>query len=160
DSDSAAAVAALAALERATDLPLAARASYRFREARTPATRAAWNARMGAADLEDLRAAAGVFDQLTRDDPQDAAAWYNQALCLAWAGENHEAIGCLDRVVALEATSAFDDAVAAWTLAEVLRQGAGAEPLSDEMRFACILAWDPGNTSDLLREFPEIRKLP
>ena len=39
-------------------------------------------------------------------------------------GKNLEAIGCLDRVVGLEAERAFDLAVDAWTLAEVLRQGA------------------------------------
>ena len=116
---------------------------------------------MRGGNLEDLDAAA---DAIRSDSPSwirvDAAAWYNKALCLAWAGENLVSIACLDRVVALEAETAFDDAVAAWTLAEVLRQGGGAETLADDLRFACTIAWDPGDTPRLLHEFPEIRQLP
>ena len=75
-------------------------------------------------------------------------------------GKNVEAIGCLDRVVGLEAERAFDLAVDAWTLAEVLRQGGGAETLADDLRFACTMTWKPGNTSWLLDEFPEIQRVP
>ena len=115
---------------------------------------------MRGGNLEDLDAAAAAFDGLTILDPDDAAAWYNKALCLAWAGENLVSIACLDRVVALEAETAFDDAVMAWALAEVLRQGGGAETLADDLRFACTIAWDAHDTPTLLHEFPEIRQLP
>jgi tetratricopeptide (TPR) repeat protein len=160
DPDSSAATQALATLESATELPLAARVLYRFREPRNSARRAAWNDRMGGQNLEDLSAAAALFDRLSIADPDDAAAWYNKALCLAWAGENVVSISCLDRVIALEADSAFGDAASAWTLAEVLRQGGGAETLADELRFACTIDWTAENTPRLLREFPEIRQVP
>ena len=81
----------------------------------------------GARASQDLAATADLFGRLATDDLTDSAAWYNRALCLAWMGKNLEAIGCLDRVVGLEAERAFDLAVDAWTLAEVLRQGGGAE---------------------------------
>jgi tetratricopeptide (TPR) repeat protein len=115
---------------------------------------------MRGGNLEDLDAAAAAFDRLTMLDPADAAAWYNKALCLAWAGENLVSIACLDRAVALEAETAFDDAVMAWALAEVLRQGGGAETLADDLRFACTIAWNPSDTPTLLHEFPEVRRLP
>ena len=103
DPDSTVAAQALSTLESATDLPLAARTPYRFRQPRDPARRAAWDDRMRGGNLEDLDAAAAAFDRLTILDPDDAAAWYNKALCLAWAGENVVSIACLDRVVTLEA---------------------------------------------------------
>jgi tetratricopeptide (TPR) repeat protein len=75
-------------------------------------------------------------------------------------GKNVEAIGCLDRVIVLEAASAFDTAVDAWTLAEVLRQGGGAEALADDLRFACTIAWNASDTAWLLEEFPQIVRIP
>ncbi len=91
---------------------------------------------------------------------RDPAAWYNRALCLAWLGSNREAITCLDRVAELEAGPAFDRAVEAGLLAEVLRQGDGAEGLADDLRFACILDWQPRDTAELLAEFPELQRVP
>ena len=35
---------------------------------------------------------ADLFGRLAADDPNDSAAWFNRALCLAWAGKNLEAI--------------------------------------------------------------------
>ena len=160
DPDSRAAQQALATLESAADLPLAARTSYRFRQPFDPARRSAWDARMRDQGDHELEATADVFGRLAAEDPTDSAAWYNRALCLAWMGKNFEAIGCLDRVVGLEAERAFDLAVDAWTLAEMLRQGGGAETLADDLRFACTIAWNPGDTSWLLEEFPEIQRIP
>jgi tetratricopeptide (TPR) repeat protein len=159
DPESVAAAKALSTLESATELPLAARISYRFRTPDDAARRALWDERMGGGNLEDLDAATRAFDRLTTEDPLDAAAWYNEALCLAWVGDNGAAVACLDRVVILEAEMAFDDAVAAWTLAEILRQGGGAETLADDLRFSCTIGWDPAETANLLHEFPEIRQI-
>src|SRR5271155_2795458 len=92
DPESVVAKQALAALESAADLPQAARANYRFREAADPARRAAWDRRMRNQDNQDLTATADLFGRLAADDPDDSAAWYNRALCLAWAGNNLEAI--------------------------------------------------------------------
>ncbi len=155
DPDSVAAQQAIAALESASDLPLAARTAYRFREAVDPARRATWDDAMRGLSDQNLDATADLFGRLATVDPSDTAAWYNRALCLAWMGMNLEAIGCLDRVVALEAERAFDLAVDAWTLAEVLRQGGGAETLADDLRFACTMTWKSDNTSWLLLSFPK-----
>jgi tetratricopeptide (TPR) repeat protein len=162
DPLSAAASKALSALESAHDLPMAARTGYRFREAADPVRRAAWNERMHGRDLENVEDAADVFGRLAANQPSDSAAWFNRALCLAWVGKNVEAIGCLDRVVSLDAehAHAWEQAVEAWTLAEVLRQGAGAEVLADDLRFACTLPWMPGDTPWLLDEFPAINRVP
>ena len=159
DPESVAARQALAALESASDLPLAARTAYRFREAADPARRAIWDDRMRGQSNQDLGATADLFGRLATDDPSDSTAWYNRALCLAWMGKNMEAIGCLGRVVGLEAERAFDQAVDAWALAEVLRPGGGAETLADDLRFAFTMAWKPGDTLWLLDEFPEIQRV-
>ena len=103
---------------------------------------------------------ADAFGRLAAEDPSDAAAWYNRALCLAWLGSNREAVACLERAVDLEAAPAPDRAVEAWTLAELLRQGGGAQDLADDLRFTCTIDWDPGDTDTLLAEFPEIQRLP
>ena len=153
---------ALGTLESASDLPESARMVYRLRQAEDPDRRSAWNDRLKAHDGndQDLEVLADAFGRLASDTPSDSAAWYNRALCLAWLGANQEAISCLERVVLLEAAPAFDRAVAAWTLAEILRQGEGAEALADDLRFACLLSWSPGETSGLLEEFPNLRNMP
>jgi tetratricopeptide (TPR) repeat protein len=160
EPDSAVAKQALSALESAADLPLAARITYRFREAADPARRAIWDDRVRGLSNGDLGATADMFGRLATDDPTDSAAWFNRALCLAWTGNNLEAISCLARVVELESERAFDQAVDAWLLAEILRQGYGAETLADDLRFACTIAWKPEETSWLLTEFAEIQRVP
>jgi tetratricopeptide (TPR) repeat protein len=160
DPESAVARQALSTLETATDLPTAARKSYRLREPDDHSRRVAWDEEMAGWTAGDLERSSELFGRLAARDPADAAAWYNRALCLAWSGENRQAIASLDRVVNLEAEHAFDKGVDAWTLAEVLRQGGGAEMLADELRFACIIAWRPDDTSCLLDEFPEITRVP
>jgi tetratricopeptide (TPR) repeat protein len=158
DPECTAAQQALTTLESAADLPQAARTSYRFRRPDDPRRRAAWDERMTGRETNDLAASAELFGRLAIDDPLDSAAWYNRALCLAWQGENREAISCLDRVVGIDAQQAFDQAASAWALAGILRQGRGAEELADDLRFACTIAWDPADTATLLDAFPEIQR--
>jgi hypothetical protein len=162
DPDALVARQALSTLESASDLPLAARTVYRFRRPSHPSRRAAWDDRLRGWDAgnHDLAATADVFGRLGAEGPPDPAAWYNRALCLAWLGANREAIASLDRATRLEAESAFDQAVEAWTLAEVLRQGGGVEDLADDLRFACTLVWKPDDMTWLLDEFPEIQRVP
>lgn len=164
DGDSAAAAQAMERLEHSGDLPASARTDYRLR---TPsdARRAAWNDRLGGSGAAgsidaDLNAMADAFGRLAAGAPDDAAAWYNRALVLAWLGSNREAISALDRAVALDAASDPGRAVEAGRLAEVLRAGGGAEELADDLRFTCTIDWDPANTADLLREFPAIHRVP
>lgn len=160
DPDSAAARSALATLESAPELPLAARKAQRFRQPRDPAKRARWDAMLRSAPLEELNAAANAFAQLIQETPDDVEAWFNRGLCLAWRGLDPEAVAALDRVVALEADHNPAGAVDAWTLAEVLRQGGGAETIADDLRYACGFAWDEDDTSILQLRFPEIRRIP
>jgi len=160
DPDSTAANQALSTLASASDLPLAARKSYRLREPGDRSRRAVWDDQMRGWNAQDLETTSELFGRLAVEEPSDPAAWYNRALCLAWLGKNRESVACLDRVVNLEADRAFDQAVDAWTLAEVLRQGGGAETLADDLRFACAVVWEPSNTSWPLDEFPEIERVP
>jgi tetratricopeptide (TPR) repeat protein len=140
DPENRAAGEALARLTQARDLPEAARASYRFRPPR-PGQRSRWNALIGERDLNDLELARSAFQHLSNSDSEDAPARWNLALCLAWMGRNLEAIEVLDQVVHLDAPSpdAFQQAVDAWTLVAVLRQGAGAETLSDDLDSTLII---------------------
>ncbi|WP_337175768.1 hypothetical protein [Paludisphaera sp.] len=157
---SAAARQALTTLESAQELPLAARKTYRFRQPRTPQQRERWEVAMRGGGVEELDAAADVFDRLVADAPDDVEAWFNRALCLAWRGRDVEAVECLERVVALESAHDVERAVEAWTLAEVLRQGGGAEALADDLRYACAYPRDGVGADDLIAAFPEIRRIP
>ncbi len=132
---------ALDVLASAAELPLAARQPYRFRTPKGDASRNAWDAAFRNRDLQDLAVAAGVFARLSEADPEDADASYNHALCLAWQGHNAEAIAALDRFVRLSAASDPDAAIGAWTLAEILRQGAGAEELADDFDHILTIPW-------------------
>jgi tetratricopeptide (TPR) repeat protein len=148
---------ALSILETAPDLPRAARRSYAFRAPANDLGRARWDERLRERDLNDLAAAAAAFAALAAADPTDASAWYNHALCLAWQGRNVEAIADLDRVTRLEAGLAPDCAVEAWTLAEILRQGAGAESLADDLNYAWTLEGCNEPAIARLVERPELR---
>jgi hypothetical protein len=180
EGGSPAAAQALEALEKSGDIPAAARAVYRLRTPSDAARRAAWdgvlsgriggapgdgngdgeaNGRAGLVDA-DLATMADAFGRLASEGPPDPAAWYNRALCLAWLGSNREAVVGLGHVAELEAGPSPDRAVEAWTLAEVLRAGGGAEELADDLRFACTMEWDPVETAALLAEFPEIQRVP
>jgi tetratricopeptide (TPR) repeat protein len=160
DPDSAAARQALETLESAPDLPLAARKVYRYRKPHGEPQRSRWDRVLRGGDNTELDRAAAAFRRLTKEDPDDADAWFNQALCLAWSGIDREAIDCLDQVVNLEADGDPKKAVEAWVLAEILRQGGGAESLSDDLRYACTFPWEPEDTARLEAAFPELRRIP
>lgn len=113
-------------------LPLAARKQYLFET--LPATASseraeAWKQAVGAAGSTRLTDAATAFEQLTQSGPGEAPAWYNLALSRAWLGQNAGAVEALDKYVSLETDEA--KAIAAWTLAEVLRLGHGMEENAD-----------------------------
>jgi tetratricopeptide (TPR) repeat protein len=161
DPEDRAAREALDRLSSAEELPAAARVIYRFRTPRGDNHRALWDVRLRGQGLEDLDAAAAAFAALAAADPTDAAAHYNVALCLAWRGRNAEAVAALDRVVSLEAADHGDDAVDAWTLAEILRHGAGAEALADDFSHSLTITWSAEDAdptalaaSGLIRQVP------
>jgi hypothetical protein len=152
---------ALDVLGHAVELPAAARASYRFRGPIGEDRRARWDAALRDRDLSDLGEAAAVFEGLADADPDDAPARFNVALCRAWLGENAAAIAALDEFVTLSAPMDFEAAVTAWMLAEVLRHGAGAEPLADDFDYRLTLPWRPedGDPSALAKPPGTIRPL-
>ncbi len=155
-----AAVSALETLEHAAELPAVARTPLRFRQPVDAETRSRWDQQFRGRDLTDLGEAGKAFAALVAFDRSDSAAWYNHALCAAWQGYNAEAIQSLDQVVRLLAETAFEDAESCWRLAEILRQGAGAEPLADDLRFSWALSWDPAKTRNLVARCPELHELP
>ncbi len=137
---------ALDQLAGAGELPAAARAVYRFQAPKDSERRARWDASLReAGNLDDLDSALHAFRALTDLDPADVDAWLNRALCLAWLGRNADAISSLETVVTLLATTDPGRAAEAWTLAEVLRFGAGAESLADDFRYAWVLSWSEGS---------------
>ncbi len=156
-----AAAHALDVLAGAGDLPAAARVEYRFLTPADPARRASWDLRFQGRDLEQLDQAAGAFAALAEADPGDSHARFNQGLCLAWLGRNAESVAALDLAVRGMAGAEPETAVQAWALAEVLRQGAGAEALADDLNHVATIAWTPGdNPSGFLDGLPEVRPLP
>lgn len=160
DPDSRAAQQALDTLESAGELPAAARTRYRFLSPGTDSRRERWDLRFRNADPGDPTAAEDVFADAVADDPDDAEAWYNRGLCQSWIGRNRDAVASLDRFVTLRADSDFETAVSAWTLAEILRQGRGAEPIADELRFAATMPWSAGDSDRLALHVPGLRRLP
>jgi tetratricopeptide (TPR) repeat protein len=136
--------AATEALERlaiAEELPEVARKPRRLSNPSDDEARSRWNDAFQGRDLSDLDAAASAFEDLAEDEPSDAAAWSNRALCLAWLGRNDEAIDAIDYYVHLAARAEPDLAAEAWALAEILRQGAGAEHRADDLSYSFELPW-------------------
>ncbi|WZO97160.1 hypothetical protein EP7_004182 [Isosphaeraceae bacterium EP7] len=130
-------VAATEALDRlstAPDLPALARSALAFQNPRDPARRSRWDKALRGRDVSDLEVAAAAFGELAGG--RDAQAAYNQALCFAWLGRNLDAIDALDVVVQLLADADFAFATHAWALSDLLRQGAGAEDVADDLNYA------------------------
>ena len=100
-----------------------------------PPSGSAWNQVIRNGHTAELADAADAFGRLTDEAPEDAEAWYNKGLCLAWLGQDRQAIECLAEAVGLFADRDPNQAADAWALAEILRQGGGAESLSDDLRY-------------------------
>ena len=101
-------------------------------------------------DLEDLTNAAETFGVLAGEDSEDDAAWYNHAVCLAWLGRNVEAVTSLERGRTLRAESQFERAVEAWTLAEVLRQGAARSNWPTTFAYSWMIEWSEEDAGRVL----------
>lgn len=118
-------------------LPAVARKQYSFEPSPAAATtdrREAWNRAVGAASK--LSDAVRAFEQLTRDDETDAAAWFNLALARAWVGDNRAAIEALEKHIALEGDE--NKAAVAAALGEVLRCGHGMDEHTDYVEYSLI----------------------
>jgi tetratricopeptide (TPR) repeat protein len=141
-------------------LPPTARREYRFLP---PAgsvdgsRRAAWDRALGDPGPR-LADAARAFEQLTAEDANDAAAWYNLGLARAWLGDNGRAVDALDRYVEFEADEGR--AAAAWALAEVLRLGHGLEERADYREYSVSYQLrDPNPLFAVLQEWERDRRL-
>lgn len=166
----AAASEALDRLASSPDLPLAARAEYRFLTPVGADQRARWDAVLRSRDLSDLAVAASAFEELTggTGEAPDGRARFNQGLCLAWLGRNAEATAALGAAVAALAQDEPGVAIDAATLAEVVRHGAGAEALADDLDYVAVIhAAEPGVAEDdprhpgaFLDDRADVRRIP
>jgi tetratricopeptide (TPR) repeat protein len=119
--------------------PPLARPAYPFKKAALTAStqrRQAWDRALAANQTGKLADAARAFEQLTAEDAQDAAAWYNLSLVRAWLGDNRKALEALDQYVTIEPEE--EPAAAAWALGEVLRFAAGMQEVSDYVEHRVI----------------------
>ncbi len=112
-------------------LPLSGRREYQLQPLTGAAAqqRSAWEEALAKTATGRLSDAVHAFGQLTSQEANDAAAWYNLGLTRAWLGQNGAALEALERYVALENDE--NKAAAAWALAEVLRCGQGLEDQAD-----------------------------
>jgi tetratricopeptide (TPR) repeat protein len=133
-------------------LPLTARREYTFQSpptsnsplpsegegsgVRGAGRREAWNRALAGAAQGKLTDAARAFEQLTAEDADDAAAWYDLGLVRAWLGDNVRALEALDRYVTLETDEA--KAADAWAMGEVLRFGYGMEEHTDAIEHSAL----------------------
>jgi tetratricopeptide (TPR) repeat protein len=143
-------------------LPEVARREYTLLSpppAEAGARRAAWDRVLqGAGDTPRLGDLARKFEELTKEDAADAAAWFNLGLARAWLGDNAAALEALDRYLDLEADETRG-AVAAG-LVEVLRCGQGMEDACDyhEYAFGYPLR-DPQPVQAMLQEWAQSGRL-
>jgi tetratricopeptide (TPR) repeat protein len=138
-------------------LPKAARREYTFQS--PPATapagrRGAWDQALQLARSPRLSDLVRAFEQLTGEDAEDAAAWYNLGLARAWLGDNREALEALDNYVIREPDEAR--AGAAWALGEVLRCGQGMEDEADYLEHSYLYQMrNPQQVVRLLQEWEQ-----
>jgi tetratricopeptide (TPR) repeat protein len=116
----------------ASRLPVAARREYTLASPAplaAGARREAWNLALQTGQSPRLSDVARAFDELTKEDATDAAAWFNLGVARAWLGDNPGALEALNRYMDLEPDEA--KATTAGALIEVLRCGQGMEESSD-----------------------------
>jgi tetratricopeptide (TPR) repeat protein len=145
----------------AGQVPAAARRDYSLLSPTgsvTGARRATWDKAIreaGAARLSDL---ARLFDELTREDDKNAAAWFNLGLARAWLGENQLAVDALLRYLELEQDE--QRLTTAGALLEVLRLGHGMEDQSDYVEYSFGLQFaNPEPMIALLEEWRDAGRL-
>jgi tetratricopeptide (TPR) repeat protein len=119
--------------------PLAARREYTFQSPESgapPGRRDAWNRALSLTKTPRLTDALHAFENLTDEDAEDRAAWYNRGLAQAWLGDNKAALEALDNYIARELDEAR--AAGAGALAEVLRCGHGMEADADWLEHSVL----------------------
>ena len=141
-------------------LPASARREYTLA---SPASavggrRAAWDRALRAAQSPRLSDLPRAFEELTKEDAGDAAAWYNLGLSRAWVGDNAGALDALNQYLEREADDAR--ATAAVALTEVLRCGQGMEASSDYHEYSFAFQFrDPQPIVGLVQEWQQAGRL-
>ncbi len=101
-----------------------------------------------------LNDVARAFEELTKEDANDAAAWYNLGLARAWLGANAAALDALNHYLELETDEGR--ATTAATLAELLRCGQGMEESCDYHEYSFAFQFrDPQPIVGLVQEWQE-----
>lgn len=132
-------------------LPMAARQAYSLRP--SPAAQPA-----DTANPARLTQAVQSFESAVRQQPGDAAAWFNVGLLRAWLGDNVRAIEAL--VQSIERDADEDRAAEAGALTEVLRCGHGVEAQSDFIEHRAYLEIrEPEPVGQLLGEWGQAGRL-
>ena len=116
--------------------------------------RAAWDKALLAGQSPRLNDVARAFEELTKEDANDAAAWYNLGLARAWLGANAAALDALNHYLELETDEGR--ATTAATLAELLRCGQGMEESCDYHEYSFAFQFrDPQPIVGLVQEWQE-----
>jgi tetratricopeptide (TPR) repeat protein len=141
--------------------PLAGRKEYAFEQlpASAPAERkTSWQRALETAATGKLADAARAFEQLTSEQPEEPAAWYNLGLTRAWMGDNARAVDALDRYVQLESDESR--AAQAWALVEVVLCAHGMEDRADYVEHSAVFPIrNPEMLVKLLHDFERERRM-
>lgn len=120
--------------------------------------RQAWDRALGQAITPRLGDLPCLFEPLTREQPDNAAAWFNLGLSRAWLGENRSAIEALERYLDLENDP--ERATTAAALVEVLHCGAGLEEDADYREHSLSVGLrNPEPVGDMLNEWAQSGRL-
>ena len=135
-------------------LPAAARREYAPMSPAAGARRPAWDRALQSVASPRLGELPRAFEELTKEDAGDAAAWYNLGLGRAWLGDNAGALDALNHYLELETDEAR--ATAAATLTELLRCGQGMEESCDYHEYSFAFQFrDPQPVVNLVQEWQQ-----
>jgi tetratricopeptide (TPR) repeat protein len=142
-------------------LPECARKDYTFRrppDGLSGAARQEWDRALRSAANPRLNELPRLFEPLTQQSPDNAAAWFNLGLSRAWLGENRPALESLDRYVDLERDGGPAEEAAA--VMEVLRCGAELVEQADYREYSfSVPIRNPEAVGALLNEWLESGRL-
>ncbi|HBI41870.1 MAG TPA: hypothetical protein DDY78_03310, partial [Planctomycetales bacterium] len=120
--------------------------------------RAAWDRALQSGQSPRLSELGRAFDDLTKEDANDAPAWFNLALARAWMGDNAAALESLNRYLELEADE--EKATTAAALTEVLRCAQGMEESCDYHEYSFAFQFrDPQAVVALIEEWQQAGRL-
>jgi len=138
--------------------PLGATAAPPSGRESMPPSQQSWDRALSNAATGKLADALAAFQQLTEENPDLPAAWYNVGLTRAWLGDNPGAVEALDRYLTLEPDEKL--AASAWELALVLHYGVGMEDRGDWREYGVIYQIrDPRPLAALINEWGKQHRL-